>query len=283
MRSIVEFKNYLKSSEIDITNLEFSGNILRGVLNGKHLVHFELDEKEGRFYLYSFEKDATYLNELVPMVNTYMKDNPCVKYHSKNTVYDMDDTTIEWDKEKEERIHQLRTGHVKDFQFIYDIKPYEEDRYLRDMRLGFTTFSKVFFPNGYVCDNDGITMESKIATYNEQDCFLALDILENFMNKVYAGTWRGILPDPVDVEFACEMIRNRVNLLYTGSKVINKDFKHSTIYLKWYQKWKDYFTYEKKCEYMEKRMKGEDCTFLAPVENEKDKVKTIGSLKNYKI
>ncbi|MBO5375650.1 MAG: hypothetical protein J6A52_02235 [Bacilli bacterium] len=139
------------------------------------------------------------------------------------------------------------------------------DKDSRDMRLGITTFSPMLFPDGKLWDfNSFVEM---VEGYNEQDCFLALSILNGYDNQLKEKTWKGTRPDLVYVIDARDLVLNKVSLdLGTNDNSID-EFVASDKFREWYEKWDMFFTYEKKCEYMEAKMNGEDLSSFVPLKS----------------
>lgn len=217
--------------------------------------------QNGDLCLSTREKDSSFLEGMIPALNIYMNGSgPVVKYDSVNaSTGDFSHTSIEWSLSPELKIINLRR---KVSLGVKNIVSYYEDKEARDMRLGFTTFSPVLFPDGKLWDFNSFT--SMVEDYSEQDCFLALSVLESFQDQVYSRTWRGACPDSVYVSDAIEVVLSKVSLILDSLDDSIDQFKSSEKYRDWYDRWGKYFTYEKKCEYMEAKINGEDLSSFVP-------------------
>lgn len=149
------------------------------------------------------------------------------------------------------------------FVDLTDCLECSEEKAERDMMLGFTTFSPMFFPDGKLWDfNSFVEM---VEEYTEQDCFLVLSILNSYETQLKEKTWKGTRPDLVYVMDARDIVLNKVSLdLNTNDNSID-EFVASDKFREWYEKWDMFFTYEKKCEYMEAKMNGEDLSSFVPL------------------
>ena len=100
--------------------------------------------------------------------------------------------------------------------------------------------------------------------YNEQDCFLVLKTLSLVLSYGVNRTWKGYLPDSVVVSDAVDVVLNKISMLLDNDSNNVKSFLGTEQYSDWYNKWSEYFTYEKKCEYMEAKLNNEDVSMFVP-------------------
>lgn len=228
-------------------------------------VYFEFGEDSESLFMYSLDDDSTFLRELIPVINVYRDgDEPILKYDTYNLVKDeIIDTTIEWSNNPEVRKLMLETGNVYKYPFgAKNLVTFFEPKEDKDKRLGLTALSPVFFPNSSFHNFDKLT--EMVNGYNEQDAFLALSTVNSISRQITNRTWRGYWPDPLVVNDVVDLILSRISMLINSDANNISSFLASELYNSWYDKWNEYFTYDKRCEYMESRINGEDVSSFVP-------------------
>lgn len=261
---VVKLCQYLKKQYGDDLVLEVCDDFsAEGFLCGKDISLF-LDRENDILKISTKDYNRIFFNNLIPCLSIFMDGSfPIARYN----IVDLDNCknnscVIEWNPNVDLRHDELRrsvstsNGSV----IIKNFKPLVETKQERDKRLGFSNFSPLYFPDGNLIDMD--LFRSMTDNYNEQDCFLVLSLLENLQNQCWNKTWKGLVPDIVSLCTATDIVRKKA-LSFCGVESVYSIFDEIK-YDKWYQSWYDYFTYEKKCEYMEARLKGEDVSSFQP-------------------
>lgn len=228
-------------------------------------ISFEMDDSNEALCMYTREEDANFLQQLVPSINIYRNgEGPIVQYDTydiakKKTL----DTTIEWNVDPDTRMEMINASRIYDYPIVAkNLVSFFESKEERDRRLGLTSFSPIFFPEGRISDFNSLT--AMVDNYNEQDAFLALTTVFSVQRQILNRTWRGIWPDYTAISDATDLILNKVSLFVGSSCNSVSSFLASDAYNSWYDKWNSYFTYENRCQYMEARIKGEDVSSFVP-------------------
>lgn len=235
-----------------------------GVLNGSD-VNIEVTSDNKGMFLYTTSGDFSFLEQFIPSLEIYRNgDGPMVKYETYDIIKDkVVDKTIEWNEEKEERFFDITSNRCTDYpHFKKGITPMFESKAMKDERLGFTSFSPCYFPNGMLDPFDEFV--SMVNEYNEQDSYLVLSTLCSFNSQVMNRTWRGCWPDSALVDDAIDVLLNKISFLINSDCDSIDTFLESDEYTSWCDKWNNYFDYDKRCQYMEAKLAGNDVSSFVP-------------------
>lgn len=257
MRNSASLCKYLKDSFGDDFVIEnYDDFSINGSFFGRK-ISLTLGDNS-KLQISSYDGEFRLLNMLVPSLIVFMDGKPPI---ARYCVVDLDNYknnsyVMEWNSDVDNRLDELKKGGnlPDDRHFITRFRPLVETKVERDKRLGFTTFSPQFFPNGELLDMD--LFKKMVNSYTEQDCFIVLSLLEGLQTQCWNKTWKGASFDIVSLCDAVQIVRDRSSFFYNEC---------SDAYDNWYEKWNNYFTYDKKCEYMEARLNGEDISSFVPV------------------
>jgi len=230
-------------------------------------VNIEVTSDNKGMFLYTTNGDFSFLEQFIPCLEIYRNgDCPMVKYETYDVIKDkVVDKTIEWNEEKEERLFEINSSICSDYpRFKSNITPMFESKDMKDERLGFTNFSSCYFPNGMLDPFDDFV--SMVSEYNEQDSYLVLSTLCSFHSQVMNKTWRGCLPDFALVDDAIDVVLNKISFLLNSDCDSISSFLESDEYISWCSKWNNYFDYDKRCQYMEEKLVGNDVSSFVPEE-----------------
>lgn len=230
-----------------------------GEVSGE-VVCFEINEEDGILFMYSNADDCSFMNKIVPVITTYMNGNgPIAKYNSvSRKTGKVIDTTIEWRSEFDERVNALRENNLFLPVDVSNVVIFVETREEKDRRLGLTALIPFYFPNGDIRDLD--KFREMVQSYTEQDTFLAMkSLLEVYSKeKSEASCDSGLFDSAWHI-----LLEHSLSFCCCDSEVSLANFDKKE-YDMWSQKWDGYFTYEKRCEYMEARLNGEDVFLFRP-------------------
>lgn len=230
-----------------------------GIINGEDIC-FEIDKNEGILLMYSTSSDCTFIEEIIPVITTYMNGiGPIAKYNSVDSeTGEVMDTTIEWNDDFENRIYYLKEN-VPIFPFdIANLEILVETKEEKDKRLGFTALIPLYFPDG--CLDDLIRLKEMSLTYNEADTFLAMKMLKQEYSRAKATSNF----DSSKFNAAWSIIFERSLEFFSGKQEFTLENFDRIEYNMWNKKWEDYFTYNKRCEYIEARLNSEDVSLYRP-------------------
>lgn len=237
---------------------------IRGYFFGKKILLTLGDNSS--LQISSSDNEFRLLNMMVPSLIVFMDGKPPI---ARYCVIDLDNyknnsCVMEWNKDVDNRLDELKKGgnFQDDRHIIRRFRPLVETRVERDKRLGFTTFSPCFFPNGELLDTE--LFSEMVNEYSEQDCFIVLSLLEGLQTQCWNKAWKGVSFDIVSLCDSIQIVRSKAENFYD---------KSSDEFDTWYKKWNDYFSYEKKCEYMEAKLNGEDTSSFVPVNSSLKKKK----------
>lgn len=237
-------------------------------------VYIEISKNDDIF-LYGDSENNDLIQNIVPIINVYKNGkSPSFEYNTYDIEQDIIiDNTVEWSSNQEERFNDLKYGRTNRYPYVIrNLSVLFESKEEKDRRLGFTDFVGCYFPNNSLDNFDKFI--SMVDKYNEQDCFLVLKTLGLVISYGVNKDWKGYLPDSVVVGDAIDVVLNKISMLLDNDSDNVKAFLGTEQYIDWYNKWNEYFTYEKKCEYMEAKLNNEDVSMFVPENTQTLKKKT---------
>ena len=243
---------------------------VNGSLFGKNIL-FTLGDN-AQLQISSSDSEFRFLNMIVPSLIVFMDGKSPISRYCV-VVYDdykINSFVIDWNSNVDNRLDELKNGGNLDSRHcIRRFRPLVETREERDKRLGFTTFSSLFFPDGNLIDID--CFSEMVKGYSEQDCFIVLSLLDGLQSQYWNRSWKVVSFDIISLCDAMSIVRKRVESFCNCDNNINN-------YDLWYAKWNEFFTYVKKCEYMEARLNGDDISSFVPTNSSLVKKKGWGLL-----
>lgn len=248
----------------EVIKLSSDCNMIVGEYEGKK-VYLEVSSNDDEIFMYSKNDDVNFLKQFEPIINIYRNgEEPAFQYNTYNVVQDkIVDFTIEWNNNPDKRLEDIKMNRNSNFPYVIrNLSVLFETKEERDRRLGFSSLASCYFPNGDLEPFDEFI--SMVDTYNEQDCFLVLKTLGSIQSQIFGRTWQGSWCDSVVVADAIDVVLNKISLILENKHNDVNSFLASDEYSSWCNKWNNYFTYDKKCEYMESRLKGEDVSSFVP-------------------
>lgn len=276
IKDIEELFLYLKQTFGDDMNIDIvpSDNTydleIIGTYN-KFPIKFNYDGSSGGLIISSTHPSFGFMRKLIPQLSIFMDgDGPALEYDVVDLLTEeVRNHTIEWNKYLEERLEVLNSLNQYPL-WRRNLSILTETKERRDKRLGFTSFNPSLFPNGSIDDLDKFS--EMVDNYSEQDAFLAISLLSGVFDQIWDGTWCDYAPDPFVVSNAINIVLKKVYSMVGEEYSDFANFLDGKNYENWASNWDKYFTYDKKCEYMEAKIKGED---LSKFTYEKPAIKVL--------
>ena len=244
-------------------------SLKKGVKNYYYLVgkfdgfpiNFEYDKRDGYLLINTSSTEDYFLYELIPSISLFMGDkSPVAKYSCVDGNKKVIGNTIEWCNEVENRIRTLRNNELSQEYEIANVKTFVETRDEREKRLGFTELIPVFFPDGKLNDVDRFT--DMVNEYSEQDAYLSLNSLRSVLFQVQTKRRTDFTLD--ECNNALYIILSKISTFFVNQYDAPVMAFYSDEFAKWDRKWRDYFKYDVRCQYMEEKLKGNDTFYFYP-------------------
>lgn len=221
-------------------------------------VSFEID-KINDYVIMDFNfKELVNMKDIIIAVSTFLgKKNPNFKYNYRECDGRVV-TTIEWNREFDNTIRRRKDIEFSSWYEFFYVNAVSECIDEREKRLGFTDLNSVFFPNGNlenICE-----LSQMVDCYSEEDSYLAL----NSLLSVYFQLQLGKRDDITfrDCNIALGIIFRKISSFFENKYDSPIDAFYSDEFYYWSKKWKEYFSYENTCKYMEVKIREKDKSSL---------------------